>query len=431
MKRFLSVFLSLITAAVLAVCIGGCGANPVKEGNPSATSENASATPGNDPEETPADVPETTEEPAATPVKSSLPLHPETSTEQMTTPFWLTDTMYNETICFHQQKDGTVKGTTVFTPVEIVSLTDYTLKKTYKEGTDFIWDGTTNTITLPEGSPIKFFTEKELKGYDEKGKQLEAFSGTFDAKGRSRLANALFCNSEYLYGRQYAITYKYSFGSWTGPLTEFQGDVLPKTTAKLKNGEDIKVTFFGDSIFAGAEASAYLGHAPGQPVMATLFKKAIEAYYSVKVSINNPSIGGLSSKDLMDHIGDITKSSKRIPDLVFIGFGMNDQTTVNTGNNAQKVIDEVLKVNPDCEFVLVTTMKPNPDSGMLQGQPRIPSLYKPLLKQGVGYVDMYGMHTAILETKDYVSTSGNNVNHPNDWLIRIYVMNLCAALIDY
>lgn len=64
-----------------------------------------------------------------------------------------------------------------------------------------------------------------------------------------------------------------------------------------------------------------------------------------------------------------------------------------------------------------------------QGQ--LPAAYGALETEGVAAVDIYSTHEKILQTKDYIACTGNNVNHPNDWLARMYAMHLLSALIDY
>ena len=44
---------------------------------------------------------------------------------------------------------------------------------------------------------------------------------------------------------------------------------------------------------------------------------------------------------------------------------------------------------------------------------------------------MFSFHSKLLERKDFIAMSGNNINHPNDWLIRVYTMNLMAAFLPY
>ena len=37
----------------------------------------------------------------------------------------------------------------------------------------------------------------------------------------------------------------------------------------------------------------------------------------------------------------------------------------------------------------------------------------------------------MLETKNYYEIAGNNVNHPNDFIHRVYAMNILSAMLDF
>jgi hypothetical protein len=51
--------------------------------------------------------------------------------------------------------------------------------------------------------------------------------------------------------------------------------------------------------------------------------------------------------------------------------------------------------------------------------------------ENVYVVDMGAMHADLLSAgKRYTEISSNNVNHPNDFMARIYAMNLLSAFID-
>ena len=41
---------------------------------------------------------------------------------------------------------------------------------------------------------------------------------------------------------------------------------------------------------------------------------------------------------------------------------------------------------------------------------------------------MTSMHRHLLRRKEYYHATGNNVNHPSDFMARVYAMTLCAAL---
>ena len=43
---------------------------------------------------------------------------------------------------------------------------------------------------------------------------------------------------------------------------------------------------------------------------------------------------------------------------------------------------------------------------------------------------MYTIHTEMLTNNDYASFTGNNVNHPNDFLIRVYAMQILKTMFE-
>ena len=53
---------------------------------------------------------------------------------------------------------------------------------------------------------------------------------------------------------------------------------------------------------------------------------------------------------------------------------------------------------------------------------------KALEGPGVAVADMWSMHGYLLKHKTYWDMTGNHVNHPNDFLVRIYAQTLLATL---
>ena len=49
--------------------------------------------------------------------------------------------------------------------------------------------------------------------------------------------------------------------------------------------------------------------------------------------------------------------------------------------------------------------------------------------EGVAVADINSMHNWILERKDYCDMTGNNVNHPSDFLVRLYAQIILSQLI--
>ena len=365
-------------------------------------------------------------------------LHYETDFEKNAMPFWRTNVMYQECVTMIKRADGSITGKMLFTPVRISEITDVTQQKVYTEGKDYDWEEGTNTLIWKEGSEIPYFTENDLSGKDENGNYITAWGDTangwnaaspWDALGRSRFGDALYCVGEFYYGKQIRVTYEYQYEDWQGTVTAYQGDKLAKTRAKLEAGERVNLIFYGDSIFTGCDSSKMYNREPRQDYFSELFKKALTERYDSRIVLSNPSVGGMDSKWGAENAEALV--AKKSPDLVVIGFGMNDggKASSDVAANIQSIMDTVKAANPDCEFIVVAPMVPNEKGGFLQGQDQLPAAYQKLSGDGVAFVDMFAVHSDTLKVKAYASTSGNNINHPNDWLIRVYAMNLISCMV--
>ena len=362
-----------------------------------------------------------------------------TQLDKETTPFWKTNVMYYEAATFIVREDGSITAKLYFQPTAILSVKSNDLKTTFTEGVDYTWDKESNILTLPAGSSIPYFTQNDIHGKDADGNYIPDFGSStpWDEQGRSRFGNALYCVGEFLYAKQIAVTYEYEFGSWDGPVTEMQTDRLPKTAAKieaLRQAGDtdaaLNVVFFGDSIFTGCDSSKMYNREPFQCSFPDYFKQVIEEKYGIRVKRYNPSVGGMDSAWGVQNVKEVTDKS---PDLVFIGFGMNDggKSGRTVANNIKRIMSKVKEQFPDCEFVVVAPMVPNAEAGFLSTQGEFPKAFGQLAGEGVAFVDMFSFHSKLLERKDFIAMSGNNINHPNDWLIRVYTMNLMAAFLPY
>ena len=157
-----------------------------------------------------------------------------------------------------------------------------------------------------------------------------------------------------------------------------------------------------------------------------LLEYGLEAEYGGEVTIYNPSVGGKDSAWGVQQAPEVAKTKT---DLAIIGFGMND--SVRLGVQTAENVEAIRAENPDCEFIVCSCIVPNRKSGYMFNQGQLPAAYGALETEGVAAVDIYSTHEKILQTKDYIACTGNNVNHPNDWLARMYAMHLLSALIDY
>ena len=366
--------------------------------------------------------------------------------EQRVLPFWESDIMYNECLTFEQKGDD-ISGTLLFVPTRIISVVDVTQKIEYQEGKDFEWVKGTNKIKWLKGSSIPYFYEGALAGLKEAGSKDYVPQGSWDDQGRQRLGNVLYCVGAFLYEKQVSVTYEYDLAQVKsqGVLhTAYQGDRLPKTMSKLKNNEDLKILFYGDSVLAGCDASSMYGRAPSLPTMDKLLMSGLQEKTTGKVIGKNISVGGWGYQDgLAALTGTVTKNGTSHNysdqyegyDLLVLSFGGNngnvpaDQVTAGL----QKIIDQIRTKSPDIEVLLFSPLRANPDAAGFTGtKETFGTAYQKFAdEKGYAYTNIYAIHESILKYKNYSSTSGNNINHPNDWLIRIHVMNMLAAMFNF
>jgi len=374
--------------------------------------------------------------------------------ENRIAPFWKIDTMYNESLAMIEDSNNNIYGTLLFEPIEVISVKDNSLQVEYINGKDYVVEG--NKIKFVQGSRIKYFTEKVLSGHKENGEQLPYYDGN----NNTVLSGRLYTTDKNLYEKQIAVTYKYNKNDVSKiKYTNYQGSNLSKTINKLRSNNDLNITFYGDSIFFGCDASGLYSQNryPFQPTMDVLIQNELQRQkktngYSGKVNMTNLSIGGWGVQDGNNALSgptyvtgcDINQSNNcyndysnkyNNVDLLILSFGMNnkDMGEAEYKNNISEIIRKVKAKNPNVEVILVSCMNPNPKAFGLDINQKYHGKWLGEIAKDGGYalVDFYQIHKSILNYKNFVSTSGNNINHPNDWLIRVYAQNILATMLDY
>lgn len=161
--------------------------------------------------------------------------------------------------------------------------------------------------------------------------------------------------------------------------------------------------------------------------------------FDTEVDFLNPSVGGKSTDWGVENARELVSVQR--PDLAILAFGMNDGTGRLSAeafkNNIGTIMESVRSYNSDADLILVAPMLPNPLAA-IPGQPDMSFLgeqenYREALEQlaGVGTVvaDMTTIHRELLKHKLYCDMTGNNVNHPNDFLVRWYAQVVSALLV--
>ncbi|MBR3750937.1 MAG: hypothetical protein IKK58_04115 [Clostridia bacterium] len=362
---------------------------------------------------------------------------------QRITPFWESNTMYNESMTMIKRADGSIYGKLLFVPTKINAIVNVYLNKEYKEGVDWEWEKGTNKIKWLNGSSIPYFTDADLSGSGAPN------YGTWDELGRCKIGNCLYCVSAFLFEKQICVSYTYDINqveSQNIKYTEYQGDKLPKTLEKLNSNKDLNVLFYGDSIFSGCDASGMYGREPFMPYMHKLIEARLQKETKGKVTVDNIAVGGWTVQNGIDALtGNVNGTSykdkiqSKSYDLLILSFGMND---INAGeeskelflNCTKQIVDTIKAKNPNLEVILVSCMNPNPRVGWDVNQKHNGAWLKEMAAESkyssyTAVVDFYAVHKSILAYKDFSATTGNNINHPNDWLIRVYAQNILATMI--
>ncbi|BBH22100.1 hypothetical protein Back11_34450 [Paenibacillus baekrokdamisoli] len=346
---------------------------------------------------------------------------------QLMTPFWSGTTMYNESLLMVSTSSELPEAKLLFVPTNPSSMTvkDALLGTTYVQGTDWTYDSSTNTIKLTSGSAAAYMNSTEFY-------PVSAPTGCF-LVGKVGGGSVLGCEGHYFHDRQLVVTYTHHSNVWLGPIPTYQGTNLPITTNKLINGQPLKISLFGDSISVGLNASSTVGVSPYMPSWGLLAVQKLQASYSSVITFRNPSVSGQNSAWGAANVASLV--SQETPDLVIIAFGMNDGTGNVTPatfkSNIQSMMSNVRTLNPNAEFILVAPTLANSESEYAGLQANYKAVLQQLTTENTGTVleDMTGVHQELLNTKLFRDMTGNNINHPNDFLIRWYAQALSAILV--
>jgi hypothetical protein len=95
------------------------------------------------------------------------------------------------------------------------------------------------------------------------------------------------------------------------------------------------------------------------------------------------------------------------------------------------MINAIRAYNPDTEFILVSTMLPNKEfSGFYTYQEFYENELLDIIASinGIAVAPITSVHKHLLTKKRYYDMTGNNVNHPNDFMIRAYAHTISSVI---
>ena len=386
------------------------------------------------------------------PVGPDSELYTAYNAESYLSNYWEGDTVYNESVFFEQNKEGEViDASLMYTPDTVFSVRSADLKTEYVEWQDYIIEG--KKIKLTNNSRIKSISyDAKYPSVPESAEEQEKITNLsmmYLAEDESR-----YIKNDHMREYQVYVTYSHS-DSWSGAKPASQLSDLKNTKQKLENGETVNIVYYGDSITAGYNASGnseratynreeiqtwydqaqHLRVAPYMPAWPTLVSTALQAKYpSASINHINRAQAGTISSWGVTNVDLVTDKS---PDLVVIAFGMNEPgNATSLDANIKRIMDAVLAVNPNAEFVLASAFIPNlnakhfVDNKLSVQEEQLYAIKDEYTnKAGVAVANVNSVNKAMLDMgKKCTDLIDDDFNHPNDFAVRIYAQAVLAAL---
>ncbi|HOX57196.1 MAG TPA: GDSL-type esterase/lipase family protein [Candidatus Paceibacterota bacterium] len=217
---------------------------------------------------------------------------------------------------------------------------------------------------------------------------------------------------------------------WVRPAAhpDLRAAQLPNTQQRLQAGRQVRIVAFGDSITAGGDTSE-----PGL-IFWERWATALRAKYpGASIDITNGATGGDSTIQGMQRLPEKVLQQK--PDLVLVGFGMNDHNREGFGvpldvfaANLRSMIERI-RSETGAEVVLFSAFPPNPKwhYGSHNMAAYADATERVALAERCAFADVYHLWMTVASRKKPEDLLGNNINHPNDYGHWLYFQALQAV----
>ena len=209
--------------------------------------------------------------------------------------------------------------------------------------------------------------------------------------------------------------------------TEFGAARLPGTRQKLLAGGKVRIVAFGDSITAGGDASE-----PGLIFWERWAAALRGKYPRASITTTNGATGGDTTEQGLQRLE--AKVLQQKPDLVLIGFGMNDHNREGFGvplatfaANLRTMIARI-RAATGAEIVLFSALPPNPKwhYGSHNMEAYADATERVAREERCAFADVYHFWLTAAARKKPEDILANNINHPNDYGHWIYFKALAA-----
>jgi len=341
-------------------------------------------------------------------------------------PFWKSNLMLHESLW--PVGEYGVSLPLLFNPDEMLSVRSSDLQTEYKPGSDYFLRG--GRLVIPEGSRISLTPEDEYIIADRNANPYAEIG--FTARRGGFL---FFSETSEIISRQITVSYRHS-ETWNGPLPPSVLDKLPLTKSRLSSRTPFTVGFWGDSITTGCNSSSMYNLPPYTEMWPIMVTRGLGDLYGLELGYINKAVGGKSTDwGVSDYEVSFREGT---PELLFIAFGMNDASGKRSVEeyieNTRRMITLARKSRPDAEIILIATTLPNPEANQFEGPHA--AYEAPLMAladslEGVAGLPLTSFHHAILQKKNFRDMTGNNINHPNDFMTRVYAQYILSSLYDF
>jgi acyl-CoA thioesterase-1 len=203
------------------------------------------------------------------------------------------------------------------------------------------------------------------------------------------------------------------------PVQPSQVDLLKATQAKLRDGQPVKIVAFGDSITAGGNASRT------NLIFWQRWADELQRKYPrARITAVNGATGGDTTVQGLQRLQAKVLDAK--PDLVLIGFGMNDNNVGSVPlpefkNNLKEMVARI-RAQTGADIILFSAFPPNPrwKFGSHHMADYAAATSEAAKETTCAYANVFDNWQSLAARKKPEDLLGNNINHPNDFGHWIY-----------
>ncbi len=189
---------------------------------------------------------------------------------------------------------------------------------------------------------------------------------------------------------------------------------LSKFKTKLEKGEKVSIVSYGNSITAGIDLSNINDRLQNR------WARYLQTQYpKASIELQDASLPGYTTLEAIAYweayIG------KKNPDLVLLGWGMNEANVGGMSpseyqNNLVKLV-QITRAQKNAEVIIYSCFRPN-ENWHYAGHSM--NLYTEAAKKAAeiancAYVNVYDIFEKVFTRKDQPSLLSNNINHPNSF----------------